>query len=149
MTIEKISSYAQQASRGRAKVERISRSAVLITFTSTHLNSNKMASLVRLCGGRKSYDIRLIDGQLAIEVHLKKDFRLPTQYEQEIRRGVKVVEEMIAEEGKTIEEWIAEVEKTELPEIEPFPELNELSQPLTHTPAPIAREKGGEKASEH
>ena len=131
MIIEEVSTYAQQASSGRAKVERISRSTVLITFTSTRLNSNKVANLVRLCGGRKAYDIRVIDGQLAIEVRLKRDSRLTAQNEQKMRRYVKIIEKQISDAGKTTEEWLAEVDQIELPEIEDIlPELNELNDTL-------------------
>jgi len=136
-TFDEITAYAQQVSGARAKVEQINRSILRITFTSTRLNSNKLANLARQAGARKAFDIVLSDdGKLAIEIHLKKDARLP--YDPVIKRARRIIEKSITDSGMTIEDWMREHDAWELPSLDigellKKDELNDILCAPAHT----------------
>lgn len=151
MTYETLAIYAQQATNGNVTVQRITRSKVIVIFSAKRLNINKLNNLIRLCEARQAYHIRLIDGKLAIEMHLMSGSRLTearsirksfNRMEKEMgltpERNPRRIRQVIQTEYEdNLEQAINKIKDFEIPDLDPsMLEIPDLQFEIPEIPDP-------------
>ena len=110
MTTEGLVRYAAQKTGASVIVERPKPRVVILRFEARRLTAEMINNLVNSCGASPHFQIHLIDGQLALEMHIPKSSRIKERRRQK-RHDAKESQKTAAKAKKLQQRFVEKVQK--------------------------------------